>query len=224
MKTAIATIVMLLTLLIITTTKPAKAALIDDFNTRQQTTDTGGNNLASYSLQSLDNASMGTITRELIAYAPVGYRNLTQTIIDHGRFNLSNRINNNQPVSNSASIRYTFNNFNAHDIDGFYLEVPDFNGDGLIALSTNGPSGFSYSNFHRLADHHLDIPLAEFHGAKLFNNLTELRVDFIDVPSLDSRLALGTTAATVPLPATAWLFLAGLLAWLKVVSLPEARR
>lgn len=169
------------------------AEIIDDFSVKQRAFDKGLDKIATITSRSIESCGLiPELTRQLVSYTPAGAHNYTDSFIYHRKLFITNKIVDGASVGSGTSIIYEFNNFDIYGAaQGFYLKLDDPNSNGRVVISTNGPSGFSYSNFHDITDGYIIIPLTEFNGARLFNNLTFIRIDFIDVDGYSGPIEFG---------------------------------
>ncbi|MGZ8261420.1 MAG: hypothetical protein ACXWTU_00485 [Methylotenera sp.] len=170
-----------------------QAAPIDDFSVKQRAFDRGNDNLASTTYRTIETrCPIPEFTRHLVSYTPEGKYNYTDSfIVEHELF-ITNRIVDGVSVGSGTSLIYEFNNFNLYRAaKGFYIKLGESKSDGFVIVSTNGPSGFSYSNFHSVQDGYIFVPLTEFNGSRNFMNVNWLRIDFVNVDSYAGKLEFG---------------------------------
>lgn len=171
----------------------SQADIIDDFAVKQRSIDRGTDNLATATYKKVEsNGQIPEYTRQLVSYTPDGDLNYTDSLIYKRGLFITNRIVEGHSVGSGTSIIYEFNNFDLFgSACGFYLKLGETTDNGFVIISTNGPSGFSYSNFHSITDGYLYFPLTEFNGGRLFNNINWIRVDFVNVDNYSGPIELG---------------------------------
>lgn len=171
----------------------SQAGIIDDFAVKQRSIDRGTDNLATATYKKVEsNGQIPEYTRQLVSYTPDGDLNYTDSLIYKRGLFITNRIVEGHSVGSGTSVIYCFNNFDLYgSANGFYLKLGETIGNGFVIISTNGPAGFSYSNFHSITDGYLYFPLTEFNGARLFNNINWIRIDFVNVDNYSGPIKFG---------------------------------
>lgn len=165
--------------------------VLDNFNTNQSALTYKESYHASDNTQLYDSVLFYS-TRKILSYSGLLRKQSSYVIISNGRLYIDNTIDKNQKFAGRVTLEYNFNNENFDNYSGIKITT---NGslikNAKVSASVDGPSEQSYAGLYAFNSvGEVILPFSNFKGAKLFNNINNLRIDFVNIKFWSGELLI----------------------------------